>query len=376
VRQDFREPPLRTRLLKFHGCAVRACANPGVFRPMLVGRESQIVSWPHDANTAVMRQQLIGLATTSRTLAVGLSAQDGNIKDVFVQGACAMRWTWPSHPLAYVFAGERLGEDQRTVLRCVCGTAYDDHRAAIEGASQIRSFAKSLLTALVLEVLFRKLVTFVYRAPAPRLHSTDFEALSIGLRTLRDRLAEAAEPDRLTFITALIAESTRALSLFREGRPPSDPLKYQPLGIQPLNMIDGDPGLITSGLPELAATLAILGLGEARGDWKLERSSPSELTSGIITVTPNGSTAAQKIHFVANVEASLQLFLAGAVRDDEPDAIIFYSTAPIRRLPRSPRVAPGRTGAAATREVGVRPLLGEAGTLADFQKRLREEAIL
>lgn len=373
---DFREPPLRARLLKFHGCAVRACDDPVTYRPMLVGRESQIVNWPRDPRTAIMRQQLVNLATTSRTLVVGLSAQDSNIKDVFVQGANTMAWSWPSHPPAYVFAEETLGQDQRTVLKCVYGDAYDAHRPAIEKYAQIHAFAKPLLTALVLELLCRKLVAYVHQAPAPYMQVADFDALGAGLRTLRDRLAAAAEPDRLAFVRTFVVESARMLDLFREGRPPNGAFRYRPLGIQPINMIAGLPDLMTSGLPELAAALGALGLGEASGDWTLGRADPREPTSGAVTVMPTGGKGAQKVFFVANVEAALQLYLAGVIRDDEPDAVIFYSTAPPSRLPRSPRAAPGRTGAAVIREVGVRPLLSHAVTLADFQKRLREEAVL
>jgi hypothetical protein len=204
---------------------------------MLIGRESQIVSWPHASSTAVMRQQLVSLATTSHTLVVGLSAQDSNIKDVFVQGAAAMNWAWPSRPPAYVFAEDELGQDQRTVLRCVYGAAYDAQPQAVENASQIRSFAKPLLTALVLEILHQKLAAFLHQAHAPRLSPADFDTLSDGLRALRNRLGEAAEPDRLDFVRKLVAHSSRSLDLFREGSHSIDHHRYRPLGTQPVNLI-------------------------------------------------------------------------------------------------------------------------------------------
>jgi hypothetical protein len=374
---DFREPPLRARLMKFHGCAVRARDDPATYRLMLVGRQSQILSWPHIPETAFMRQQLVSLATTSPTLMVGLSAQDSNIKDVFVQAVGTMNWRWPSHPPAYIFAEEALGADQRDLLKCVYRDAYDAHPRAIDQGAQIRAFAKPLLTALVLDLMYRKLVAYIRQAPATHMGDVDFEALGAGLRRLRDRLAAGADRDRLAFIRAFVAELTRILDLFREGRrPPGGAFRYRPLGVQPANLIAGDPALVTSGLPELAAALGVLGLGETEGDWTLGRADPRVLTSGAVTVTPAGATVARRVFFAANIEAALQLYLAGVVRDDEPDVVILYSTAPSSRLPRSPRAAPGRTGAVVTREVGIRSLLSNAATSAEFRRLLREEAVL
>jgi hypothetical protein len=87
--EDFREPPLRGRLLKFHGCAIRAAADEGTYRPLLVASESQIVTWPEDPGWAVMRNELESLATTAPTIMIGLSAQDSNIKSVFVRAQSA-----------------------------------------------------------------------------------------------------------------------------------------------------------------------------------------------------------------------------------------------------------------------------------------------
>ncbi len=350
--EDFREPPLRARLLKFHGCAVRACDDPTTYRTMLVGRESQIQRWPHAADTAFMRQQLVSIATTSPTLMVGLSAQDSNIKDVFVQGMETMGWSWPSHPPAYMFAEEALGPDQRALLKCVYRTAYDIHGQEIERDAQVRAFAKPLLMALVLNLLCQKLTAHVQQVSA-HLHYADFEILGAGVRTLRDRLAAAAEPDRLVFVQRFVVESARALHLFRAGRLPTGGPKYSPLGVQPIQQIGGDPAVMTSGLPELAAALGVLGLGAAGGDWILGRVDPSGPRAGAVTVTPAGGSVPQRVFFVANVEAALQLYHDGVVNDSEADVVIFYSTAPIPRLPRSPSSARGRTGAVVTREVGI-----------------------
>ena len=374
---DFRKPALRARLMKFQGCAVRARDDPANYRALLVGLQSQIVAWREDQGVAVMRQTLINLTTVSPTLMIGLSAQDANIQAVFVKGQATMAWDWPSDPPAYVFAEEVLGPDQTTLLKCVYRDAYDANRQAIETGAQIRAFAKPLLTALVLHFLWRKLSVFLQSAPAPHLQPPDFDGLAAALLHLRDRVASLAEPDRLAFIRAFIQETGRALSLFREGRliEPGAPA-YRPLGIEPVNQIAGDPSLVTSGLPELAVALGLLGVGEAEGEWTIARADPAQPTSGALQVKPTGGVVAQRLFFVANTEVALQLKLSGLVRDDEPDVVIVYSTAPAPRQPRSPRLAPGRTGARATREVGIRSLLSDSSSLVELKTRFREEAVL
>lgn len=87
IPDDLREPPLLSRLLKFHGCAVRAGANPGAYRPLLIARYSQIIGWPHNNDYDLMRLQLVNLAATRRTLMIGLSAQDVNIQIYVRRGA-------------------------------------------------------------------------------------------------------------------------------------------------------------------------------------------------------------------------------------------------------------------------------------------------
>src|SRR5207245_6055267 len=58
---DIRGPRLRSRLLKFHGCAVLAASDPSQYRGLLIGRQSQISDWPNDPAHAPIRLQLINL---------------------------------------------------------------------------------------------------------------------------------------------------------------------------------------------------------------------------------------------------------------------------------------------------------------------------
>jgi hypothetical protein len=74
----------RTHLHKFHGCAVRARQSEGRYREYIVGRDQQITDWPNDPKFALMKNLLEGMSVTYCTLMIGLSAQDSNIKDIFL----------------------------------------------------------------------------------------------------------------------------------------------------------------------------------------------------------------------------------------------------------------------------------------------------
>jgi hypothetical protein len=379
IDDDFRDPPPRARLLKFHGCAVRARDNPLRYREMLVGRQQQIEDWATDDDHKVMRQQMVGIATIQRTLMIGLSAQDTNIRDVFRDAKNTMGWVWPSNPPAYVFAEDKVGDEQTAILKSVYKTAFDADPESIITASQIRAFAKPLLLALVLDVLFRKMAAILRCAPTGTLSIAGHRALDEGLRRLRDRIAAAGDGDRTSYVRGLTRELARGLRLFRTGRPDGAGA-YEALGAHTVSQISTDPQLGVSGLPELGTVLGLLGLGDAERDWAVQRADPTTPLNGAVSVVSDGKT--HRLFFVANQEASLKLYSSGVVRDDESDALIIYSTTPTARLTRSPRISrrslDPKTGLPppTTRKVGVRALLEETSDLAVLRRRFREEAVL
>ena len=71
-----RDPAGRTRLIKFHGCAIYARDDPGTYRHFLTATRPQITDWPHNARLDALRTVLRSVATNSRTLMIGLSLQD------------------------------------------------------------------------------------------------------------------------------------------------------------------------------------------------------------------------------------------------------------------------------------------------------------
>jgi hypothetical protein len=373
--EDLREQPLPTRLLKFHGCAVRAGLDPATYLPLLIARLSQITQWRHNPAYTMMRRQLIDLATTKPALMIGLSAQDSNIQDLFAEGEALMPWVWPCSPPAHVFAEETLGHDQRNLLRCVYRAAYTANGPAIDAGARIRAFAKPLLTAVVLHVLCVKLRAFTRAVNAPSLSAADRTELERGIVALRDRVAAAAEHDRLAFIRDFVRGVTRGLMLFQEGAAPAVGSRaYRALGAAPVHKIPDDPTLATSGVREMAAALALLGLGETTGSWAIAPGDATQPNDGVIRITSPAGSA--RMFFAAHSGVGVRLEINAIVGPDDGDAIIVHSTAPVPRMARSPRAAPGRTGRAGLRNVGMAELLREAAAAAELGRRFREEAAL
>jgi hypothetical protein len=373
--EDLRDAPLLSRLLKLHGCAVRAGSEPTIYRPLLIARLSQITDWPHNHDYDAMRQQLITLAATKPTLMIGLSAQDSNIQGLFAAARALMPWNWPCIPPAHVFAEDSLGQDQRNILRVVYREAYTTNGPEIESSALFRAFAKPALTGLVLHVLFSKLETFARAVNAPSFDVGDYSAIERGLIRLRDRLAISANPDRLGFIRTLVRASVRGISLFQDGAAnPTPSTAYRALSTSPTHMIATDPSLPTSGVRETAAALGLLGLGDADGTWTVRESDMTSPVAGALSVTTGIGDA--RVFFAANSAAAVRLEFNSLVSPGDSDAIIIHSTSPVAKMPRSPSSAPGRTGRVGLRDIGMSELLRDAGGVTDLRRRFREEAAL
>jgi len=375
---DLRAERLRSRLIKIHGCAIRAAEDPTLYRELLVGRLSQITSWQYEPAWTAIRNDIVALAVTKPTLMIGLSAQDTDIQDVFAAAQATMQWKWPSHPPANVFAEQSLGNAQRNILRCVYRDAYDAHTAQIEAESTLRAYGKPLLTALVLHVLCAKLSAFAHLANSPGLDEATRDALGSGIVHLRNRVADGAAPmDCLKFARLLIQASSRAMSLFQEGSlPPKGKWSYRALGAVPVSQIAAEPNLTTSGLREMASALGLLGLGEGRGDWYIELGDSSSDRDGVILVSAPGTRDASRLFFVANSNAAFYLADNNIVKQDDGDAVVIHSAAPAQPMPRAPRSAPGRTGRRVARNVDMAALLREATDMDNLRQRFRIAASL
>ena len=330
---DIRGANRRSHLYKYHGCAVLAKKDEAKYREYIVGRQSQIVDWPLDDRFAVMRNRLEGFTSTSRTLMVGLSAQDSNIQAIFAKGRALMNWPYPSHPPAYVFAEEDLGADQETLLKCVYKDAFVNHQLEIETGARIPAYGKSLLSALVLSVLARKAVGLVGLVDAPHLSAVEREKLAIGVNSLRDTVAATAgtsSSDKLEFMKALIAGMTRDLAMFRGDTAAHAARVYGPLGVFPVGQQSGDPELQMSGMPELAVFTGLAGIGHAEDQWHVAQAT-GDLAEGTLTITSPASPTPQKLFLVSSSEALSRLVLDGIVNEDDPMTIVTICSAPVSR---------------------------------------------
>lgn len=370
---DFREPNVRSRLLKFHGCAVRAKTDEETHRALLVGRRSQITQWPHDADHAVMRQEMSNLAATRRTLMMGLSAQDPNIQDLFVSAEGLLAWPWPINPAAFVFAEEAIGSHQRNILRVSYPSNYTGHEAEIEQSAHLRAFAKPLLAALVLGTLVAKLEALARLSMAGSQYSVLASEIGEGFSTVRT-LAAISVDESPDLVLGIIAEVGRMLSLFREGTPPENDLSYTPISSVSANQITDDPALRQGGTPRLALAISLFGLGHARSAWTLASDAEQGAFRAAFLVDSEGRKS--RVFFAASGEAALQLELNGFVSDGDASAVVVHSA---RRAPaqqRSPRSAPGRTGRRTARHVDMAEVIGSASTSYDLMQRFREEITL
>jgi hypothetical protein len=373
--EDTRGVQEKSRLYKFHGCAVRARDDAANYRNKLVARQSQINGWAYALENAVIVDRLVLLATTKRTLMIGLSAQDSNIQGVFAKAQARMEWPWPSPELAYVFSENELGVDQNGLLQNVYRDAYSAaNRNTIIQQALLKAYAKPLLVALVLHVLCTKLSALASKAPGA-LNDAGRKEISAGIVALRNAVGELAEDlGHEPFVRELIAQSERALSLFRNGRAPTPGSSYYyPLSRETVNATLNDPNLPALGLREMGVGVGLVGMGLQTGHWLLKSIDRANTKSGALCV----KTTAHETHlfFAANSHAAQCLYNNGHVTEDD-NAVIVHSLEKLTTLPRSPRGALGRTGKMVLREVSITELMSESDDAVALFKRFREETAL
>ncbi|WP_165930868.1 SIR2 family protein [Paralcaligenes ureilyticus] len=368
--EDLREPAAHGRLIKFHGCAVRATQNEAAYRPFLVARQSQINGWLTRPENAALRGRLEDLVATKPTLMIGLSAQDANIQALFAEAAVNMPWRWPGDRPSYVFSANELGGDQQGLLQNVYRQDLTPaNRQQIVDGSRIQAYAKPLLLALVLHLLCSKVRTLVDLA-AGAIPPADRQPLRDGVVALRDQLAACVAPDPLAFINAFIDQWGRSLNLIRNGSLTRVTGRYQPLTVESIANIHINPNLPASGMCETGVAVGVLGYGAARGEWKIASPAANSVRDGMFRL--NTSSGEAKVFLTSGPISALQLRQDGHVVDaDEPVVIHGHKLVPA--MPRSPRSAPGRTGRLVAREVSIATLMESSATLDDLFQRFREE---
>lgn len=364
---DFRAPRGRSRLLKFHGCAVRAIDDPAVYRRMLVGRRTQITDWPRDDDHAVMRHEMTSIGVSRPTLMIGLSAQDNNIQDLFAAAKEVLPWTWPTEPSAFVFAEDALGLDQKNILRVGYRSDYQGNEEAIARASHIRAYGKPLLTALMLRVWTRKLEVLAEMA-----RPSDIEIISVGIEAVARAAALSVDGDPALNARRLISDMGRAMALVRSGRPPLEEGSYAPIGVTPVHQMADDPAIPSSGLPEAALALSVVGNGLIDGTFVLQRSAAPTAESRPVLAIESDSGAVSRVFFAASPTAAVELALAGLVDDSDPTTILIHSSTPPTTLQRAPSDAPGRTGRREVRHIDMADLASSSGSYDELRQNFRK----
>lgn len=370
--QDLRYAQLSGSLYKFHGCAVRAIADEAEYRKRLVARQPQIDSYTADPTDPLMLAHLVDLIAQKRTLMMGLSAQDSNIKNIFIQAKAKLNWEWPSDLPAYIFAEEELGFDQKSLLESVYRDFFNaETRGDILASALLKAYAKPLLVALVLYVLCAKMQTLVKMGLAcmPR---SEQQKLAVGVIAMRNAAADAVgptPPEGFAFVERLVVETARLMTVFHEGRlrAPGEHT-YCPITDIPVQKMLLLEGLEYSGLPQLAIALALLGLGLRAGDWTMTVPGAANPAGSVVDVTAKSGPV--HLFFVKDQYAALKLQRDGHIRNDDP-IIVVHSKEIISPLPRSPLGRFGRKGKRVRRDIAIETLLINATTSSDALHRFR-----
>ena len=372
----------KARLYKFHGCIIHATDDPDQYRDFLTASETQITDWPNSSKLLSMRTAVTALATNMKTLMLGLSLQDANLKGVFSAAKQANPWPWPCAPNAqgHVFCEDALQPGQIAMLKTVYAGNYNAHIAEIQEGSHIRAWGEQVLIALVLKLLTDKLIALMTVRLTMSPVSAALADLSEALASFRDRVANLAVGDRTAFLNRVIAMWSRALSFFRTGALPADAQAYEVLSNTQPRQLAHDANAKAAGLPEFGIALALLEQGQRDGSWSLAAPSSPELTSGALTTTATWPGAIERpIFFVHTAGVAIGLQKAGAFAND--NAIVVHADCAWHEMlttrtdsARRPRRAPGRTGKVQTRHISVARLLDgatDASALkADFSREV------
>lgn len=375
LSSDFRENPGRPQLIKFHGCAVKAKSDPSKYRGALVGRSSQIERLATTANSQnpAMERVMVQVANERPTLMLGLSAQDIDIRAVFIRGVSGQAYGWPKDKGAFIVSEPTLGQDQIEILKQVYGENFVPNAAAIKGSANFPTFAKPLLVSLVLDVLFSKLKASLSVSDLRTFSPVEVELLKRDLDNMEKAIAEYCEGGHLARVLAMLGTFTQLADLARTGRllPPSR-VPYTPLSFGPVSEIALDNNRTPPETSFLATVLAVLwGCGN-EDDW--EFSLKSLHRSGFLAVTTASSEA--RIFLATSEAAALNMKRDGLFDPNDSRTVVIRPGSTANTPHRSPSRALGRSRTPGMREVGFTDLLSSSSTATELRARLRERATL
>ena len=372
--QDLQGPKACATLYKFHGCALRAIGDELEYRKLLVVRDDQILGWLGNDAFKMVREQLHALVQRRRTLMIGLSAQDPNIKTLFGGVGEGKIWQWNNSPTPIVISSLKIGKDHQTLLKLTYGSeAFETHQDQILDSAAFPAHSKPLLTALLLDVLTKKLIVLAGDASAPALSKLGHEKISKGLEHLRNLAALAGDKDRFKLVEMIAWTTARARHQLQDGNSPQGSLKYYPLDSAPIHLMKDKQALAVTGLREAAVALGLVGKLDEKGDWRTTIDDPTDAQSGAFRLTTDYATS--RIFLAANDDVITDLLSCGAFNEEDSDAVIVCSKRVSPRQQRNPRAnLPGRRGG--PRYVAFGTILKEADDLDQLSETFRQEVAI
>ncbi|QEQ73822.1 SIR2 family protein [Xanthomonas citri] len=367
---DLRGPAAAAILYKFHGCALRAIETEATYRRLLVARSAQITGWMSNDTFKIVRDQLEAMIQTSRTMMMGLSAQDENIKHLFGQVNAHKGWKWTDKPTPIVFSANELGDDQKSLLTVAYGDDYEPNRDSICQQARLQAYAKPLLLALLLQVLAGKLVVLAGDATAPGLDAAARATVAEGITHLRDHAAAADNGDRTAFVRLIAAALSRARHQLQNGTSGPGVQQYFPIHDRPVHMMQGNVALASTGQREAAVALGLIGLEHKDATWTPALDDPADPRSGALRVASASSAA--RVFLAANDDNITSLMEVGAFDEDDNDVVVICSRKVGGRQQRSPRTSL-RDGSLGPRYVSFGPMLASATSLDGLRDDFRNE---
>ena len=369
--EDLQDTQNSPKLIKFHGCAVRASEDEKTYRRHIVCRKAQISNWANEDRVKALADHLKVTIRERPTLMIGLSAQDFNIQNLFGTARATLGWSWPSERPSHVFSEQDVTHNQRILLEIVYRDEYEGaKREEIIRGSQIQAFAKPLLLALIFYVLCEKLARLAKTLPATE-NPEMADWISAGAVSLRNAIAIHDEDDRHAFTEKLIRGVTRLRRLVSVGDANDDvSLIYEALTLQDASKIERNVETESNGLPEVGVAVAILGHGIADNLWTVKTSDGQAAMAGIKT-----GDQETRLFVAANDRAEQNFYTSGRLKGKD-NAILVRAQPSYDRPQRSPMKELGRTGRLRTREVSISDLLEGTPSPDEVMEKFRRAAAL
>lgn len=155
---------VRPRIVKIHGCARQALADPGRYGPLIVVTGEQVDSWSEDAPP--FRDAVRTLLRERPLLFLGCSCRDNDIRQV-VMLARERTEPFPVDVPRAVFCGDELTEAYASVLSRLHGSSFAGEDATrLRQQALVTLEAKQLLGSLWLSCIVAKARTLLDMANA------------------------------------------------------------------------------------------------------------------------------------------------------------------------------------------------------------------